>query len=107
MLRHAARCQLRRLLRFLTRLRGIRLIVCNSHSKGCATCEGTCSKKLQRGEAVVGPFMNCSCPAFIEITGLAGFDFAIIDTEHGPLSIETAEDLCRAGQLAAWIRSPA
>lgn len=57
-------------------------------------------EKLQRGEAVVGPFMNCSYPAFIEIAGLAGFDFAIIDTEHGPLSIETAEDLCRAGQLA-------
>ncbi|MGI6367639.1 MAG: HpcH/HpaI aldolase family protein [Anaerolineae bacterium] len=57
-------------------------------------------EKLQRGETVVGPFINCVWPAFTEIIGLAGFDFAIIDTEHGPLSIETAEDLCRAGQLA-------
>lgn len=57
-------------------------------------------RKLQRGEMVVGPFVNCSYPAFIEIVGMAGFDFAIVDMEHGPLSVETAEDLCRAGQLA-------
>ena len=57
-------------------------------------------RKLLRGETVIGPFMNCSYPAFMEIVGLAGFDFAIIDMEHGPLSVETAEDLCRAGQNA-------
>ena len=57
-------------------------------------------QKLQSGQVVVGPFMNCSYPAFVEIVGMAGFDFAIIDMEHGPLSVETAEDLCRAGQLA-------
>ena len=55
-------------------------------------------EKLSRGETVFGPFMNCSYGAFIEIVGLAGFDFAIIDMEHGPLSVETAEDLCRAAQ---------
>ncbi|MHB1294579.1 MAG: HpcH/HpaI aldolase family protein [Anaerolineae bacterium] len=59
--------------------------------------ENALKAKLQRGEAVIGPFMNCSYPAFIEIVGMAGFDFAIIDMEHGPLSVETAEDLCRAG----------
>mgnify|MGYP005856103377 CR=1 FL=1 len=60
--------------------------------------ENTLKQKLRRGEAVIGPFMNCSYAAFIEIVGLAGFDFAIIDMEHGPLSVETAEDLCRAAQ---------
>lgn len=55
-------------------------------------------RKLQDGEVVYGPFMNSSYAAFIEIVGLAGFDFAIIDMEHGPLEVETAEDLCRAGQ---------
>jgi len=55
-------------------------------------------RKLQRGEVVIGPFMNCSYQAFIEIVGLAGFDYAIIDMEHGPLEVETAEDLCRAAQ---------
>lgn len=60
--------------------------------------ENQLKRKLQRGEAVFGPFMNCSYPAFIEIVGMAGFDFAIVDMEHGPLSVETAEDLCRTGQ---------
>ena len=62
--------------------------------------ENMLKRKLERGETVIGPFMNCSYPAFIEIAGLSGFDFAIIDMEHGPLSVETAEDLCRAGQNA-------
>jgi 2-keto-3-deoxy-L-rhamnonate aldolase RhmA len=62
--------------------------------------ENKLKQKLARGETVIGPFMNCSYPSFIEIVGLAGFDFAIIDMEHGPLSVQTAEDLCRAGQHA-------
>ncbi|MFB2939139.1 HpcH/HpaI aldolase/citrate lyase family protein [Aerosakkonemataceae cyanobacterium BLCC-F154] len=53
-------------------------------------------QKLQQGEVVIGPFMNCAYPAFIEICGHAGFDFAIIDLEHGPLHTLAAEDLCRA-----------
>jgi len=40
--------------------------------------------------------MNCAYPGFIEICGIAGFDFAVIDLEHGPLNILVAEDLCRA-----------
>ncbi len=53
-------------------------------------------QKLQRGEIVFGPFMNSSYPAFIEICGYTGFDFAIIDLEHGALNTLVAEDLCRA-----------
>lgn len=52
--------------------------------------------KIQRGEVVLGPFINCAYPAFIEICGHAGFDFAVIDLEHGPLNALVAEDLCRA-----------
>lgn len=53
-------------------------------------------QKLKKGEFVIGPFINCAYPAFIEICGLAGFDFAVIDLEHGPLNTLAAEDLCRA-----------
>lgn len=60
--------------------------------------ENQLKRKLARGETVVGPFMNCSDPTFTEIVGLAGFDFAIIDMEHGPLAVQTAADLCRAAQ---------
>jgi len=55
-------------------------------------------RKLEGGEVVFGPFMNCSYGAFVEVVALAGFDFAIVDMEHGPLVVQTAEDLCRAGQ---------
>jgi 4-hydroxy-2-oxoheptanedioate aldolase len=53
-------------------------------------------EKLSNGETVIGPFVNCSDGSFIEILGLTGFDFAIVDMEHGPLSVETAQDLCRS-----------
>jgi len=59
--------------------------------------ENQLKRKLQRGEMVIGPFLNCSYGAYIEIVGMAGFDFAIIDMEHGPLEVQTAEELCRAG----------
>lgn len=58
--------------------------------------ENQLKRKLKRGEAVLGPFVNCAYPAFIEICGLAGFDFAVIDMEHAPLHTLAAEDLCRA-----------
>lgn len=53
-------------------------------------------RKLKQGEVVLGLFMNCAYPAFVEICGYAGFDFAVIDLEHGALHPLVAEDLCRA-----------
>ena len=53
-------------------------------------------EKIENGEMVIGPFVNCCDGSFIEILGLAGFDFAIVDMEHGPLSVETAQRLCRS-----------
>lgn len=64
-------------------------------------------RKLKQGEFALGLFVNCAYPAFMEICGHAGFDFAIIDMEHGPLHTLGAEDLCRAADcvgLAPIIR---
>ncbi|MDK2856769.1 MAG: 4-hydroxy-2-oxoheptanedioate aldolase [Bacillota bacterium] len=61
--------------------------------------ENKLKKALAQGRTVFGPFMKLSDPAVVEVFGYAGFDFVIIDTEHGPLSIETAENLVRAAQL--------
>ncbi|MFB2916971.1 HpcH/HpaI aldolase family protein [Aerosakkonema funiforme] len=58
--------------------------------------ENQLKRKLKQGEVVLGPFVNCAYPAFVEICGHAGFDFAIIDMEHSPLHTLVAEDLCRA-----------
>lgn len=56
-------------------------------------------KRLSKGETVIGPFMKLNSPALVEIFGLAGFDFVIIDAEHGPYNMESAEDLIRAAEL--------
>jgi 4-hydroxy-2-oxoheptanedioate aldolase len=56
-------------------------------------------EKLAAGP-VLGPFSKTRDPAFIEIMGYAGFDFVILDLEHGPNSVETAENLVRAAQIA-------
>ncbi len=55
--------------------------------------------KLRQNKVAVGPFCKSSDPAIIECIGLAGFDFAIIDLEHGPGTIEHAQHLVRAAML--------
>ena len=55
-------------------------------------------KALQDGKVVFGPFLKFTDPAVVEIMGFAGFDFVIIDAEHGPISIEAAQNLIRAAE---------
>jgi 4-hydroxy-2-oxoheptanedioate aldolase len=52
---------------------------------------------------VYGPFCKTVDPAFIETAGHAGFDFCIIDLEHGPASPETAQNLIRAAELTGMV----
>lgn len=40
-------------------------------------------KKLRDGETLLGCFLNLGSPLTAEIMGRAGFDFAVIDLEHG------------------------
>ena len=56
--------------------------------------------KLQAGTPVFGTFVKSNCPNIAEMMGYAGFDFAIIDCEHGAFSFREAEDMIRACQLA-------
>jgi 4-hydroxy-2-oxoheptanedioate aldolase len=57
-------------------------------------------EKLENGVPIIGSFVKITDPAIIEIMGLAGFDFAIIDMEHGPITVETAQNSVRAAELA-------
>ena len=52
--------------------------------------------KIKAGKIAYGVFVNMGCPTIIEIIGLIGFDFAVIDAEHGPMDIETCEHMVRA-----------
>ena len=60
-------------------------------------------KVFKNGEYVLGPFMKTKDPAFVETAGYAGFDFAILDCEHGPVSIENMEDLIRGAQISKML----
>lgn len=56
--------------------------------------------KLNEGKSVIGPFMKSCDPAFVEAAGFAGFDFIILDMEHGPTDIMNLQNLLRAAQCA-------
>lgn len=53
--------------------------------------------------SVIGPFCKTKDPAFVEAAGLAGFDFVILDLEHGPVGVETIEHLVRAAECAGVV----
>ena len=48
----------------------------------------------------VGIFSKTSDPAFIEVMGYAGLDYVVIDLEHGPNTVQTAQNLIRAAQIS-------
>jgi len=56
--------------------------------------------KLFQGKHVLGPFMKTSDPAFVEVAGYAGFDFVILDLEHGPNNICNLQNLIRGAQCS-------
>lgn len=57
------------------------------------------ARLLEKG-FVVGPFVEVGAPELVEILGLAGFDFAVIDCEHAAFSGEKIGHLIRAAQAA-------
>ena len=61
---------------------------------------GRLKKRLYQGELAVGPFLKITDPAIVEIAAYAGFDYVIIDSEHGPISMESAQNMIRAAGAA-------
>lgn len=56
-------------------------------------------KRLKNGETLLGSFVTMNNPDGAEILAMTGFDFLVIDCEHGPMSVESATDLIRAGEV--------
>jgi 4-hydroxy-2-oxoheptanedioate aldolase len=52
--------------------------------------------KLRPGGCVLGTFLEIPSPQLVELLGLAGFDFVVIDREHGAIGLEKTEELIRA-----------
>lgn len=53
-------------------------------------------EKLRRGEVIVGGMVIVPHPAIVEVLALAGFDFAMMDAEHGPYDVPIMENMVRA-----------
>lgn len=60
----------------------------------------TLKERLKKGDVVLGTFSSIPSASVVEVIGHSGLDFIIIDTEHGPVSIESAENLVRAAEVA-------
>ena len=64
-------------------------------------------EKLASGELVLGMQHSSGSGAVIELLGLAGWNFAIVDMEHSSTTIAVVEELVRAAEavdLAAFVR---
>jgi len=57
-------------------------------------------QKLAAGQLAVGSFIYIPSAKLTEIISLIGFDFVVIDMEHGPVDIGLAEDMVRAAEWA-------
>src|SRR3972149_2563261 len=49
---------------------------------------------------LVGTFSKSLDPAFIEIMGHTGFDFVVLDLEHGPNTVLSLQNLIKAAEVA-------
>lgn len=58
--------------------------------------ENPVKRRLQQGLPAIGNWISFPSPAVVELISGFGMDWLMIDTEHGPASWETVEDLIRA-----------
>ncbi|MFZ7134290.1 MAG: HpcH/HpaI aldolase family protein [Eubacteriales bacterium] len=54
---------------------------------------------LNSGSAVIGTFVTLIDPAIVEILGLMGFDFVVIDNEHVAMDRTTVVNMIRASEM--------
>ncbi len=61
--------------------------------------ENTLKQKLQSGKAVFGTMITFPSPPVVEMLGYLGFDWVLIDNEHGSVTVENSEEMIRAAEL--------
>lgn len=57
-------------------------------------------ERLKKGEMVFGTWNSIPSASVVNSICCSGIDFIVIDAEHGPVSMETAENLVRAAEVA-------
>ncbi len=60
----------------------------------------TLKQKLREGKPAFGVMITFPSPPVVEMLGYMGFDWVLIDNEHGSITVDTAEDVIRAGELS-------
>ena len=53
-------------------------------------------EKLLSDGTIYGVFCNLPSPTLVELIGRIGFDFVLVDAEHGPAGVESCEHMVRA-----------
>ncbi len=64
-------------------------------------------EKILNGGIAYGVFCPFYSPTIVELVGHLGFDFVLIDAEHGPAGVESCDHMVRAAEtvgLPAYIR---
>jgi len=65
--------------------------------------------RVRRDDPVFGTIVPIPSPEVAEIVGLSGYDFLLVDMEHGPVTVDVLEDLvraCRAVDVVPLARVP-
>ena len=57
-------------------------------------------EKLRRGEAVFGVSVMIPSPQIVEMIAAAGFDWVLLDCEHGTLTLESVELMAMAAEAS-------
>ena len=61
--------------------------------------ENKLKRKLTSGEIAFGSFISLDSPDLVEIFGIAGFDFVILDNEHSPGNPHSVQHMLRAAEI--------
>jgi 4-hydroxy-2-oxoheptanedioate aldolase len=59
----------------------------------------TTKAKLAEGKVVFGAIISRCAPDQVELFGALGYDFVMIDCEHGPMSLDEVEHMVRAAEV--------
>ncbi|MDE2842568.1 MAG: aldolase/citrate lyase family protein [Chloroflexota bacterium] len=62
--------------------------------------ENTLKQKLDAGKAVFGVMITFPSAPVVEMLGALGFDWVLIDNEHGSITVDNSEDMVRAAELS-------
>jgi 4-hydroxy-2-oxoheptanedioate aldolase len=65
--------------------------------------DGRLRPMLAGGKRLRGIFVGIPSPALIEMCAFAGFDFVIIDNEHGSADLQTTENMLRAARATGIV----